>query len=158
MGVTNETAELRKKFKELWIRRRKAWESKFLVGSCLPKDFVYPTAASEKMAKQSWVLGTKKGCGCLPCNKANTMSEWALGTAGLVDKFRAWYLTKHQESQQHVAACKKFLGISESYECGPSLSEFEDLFKKLQQGSSLRGDMSQKLLSDISMILSVDKF
>ena len=72
MGVTNETAELRKKFKELWIRRRKAWESKFLVGSCLPKDFVYPTAASEKMAKQSWVLGTKKGCGCLP---------WFLGSA-----------------------------------------------------------------------------
>ena len=129
-------------FAALWRRRRKTWESTYLVGSCLPKDISFPSAAAAKLAKQPWVLGTTTGCGCLPCSKAGLSSDWARGTAGLVKGFRAWFLHKHQESFNHVNAVKQMLCIGDGGGAGEAmaLSEFEALLKNLQGGRSQRGD------------------
>ncbi|CAJ1400606.1 unnamed protein product [Effrenium voratum] len=125
-------------FAALWRRRRKTWESTYLVGSCLPKDISFPSAAAAKLAKQPWVLGTTTGCGCLPCSKAGLSSDWARGT---VKGFRAWFLHKHQESHNHVHAVKQMLCIGDGGGAGEAmaLSEFEALLKNLQGGRSQRG-------------------
>ena len=121
-------------FAALWRRRRKTWESTYLVGSCLPKDISFPSAAAAKLAKQPWVLGTTTGCGCLPCSKAGLSSDWARGTAGLVKGFRAWFLHKHQESHNHVNTVKQMLCIGDGGGAGEAmaLSEFEALLKNLR--------------------------
>ena len=93
---------------------------------------------SSPAANQSWVFGAKSGCGCLPCSKANNGTDWSSATAGLVPKFRAWFLEKHQDSKSHKDAVNLMLGIGEDVPGAPRLEEFEDLLKQLQCGSSLR--------------------
>ena len=74
----------------------------------------------------------------LPCSKANNGTDWSSATAGLVPKFRAWFLEKHQDSKSHKDAVNLMLGIGEDVPGAPRLEEFEDLLKQLQCGSSLR--------------------
>ena len=134
-------------FVKRWQGLGKGWQKKFLIGNCLPKGVKPQTAAAQQLANQPWVFGAKSGCGCLPCSKANTGSEWGLATAGLVPKFRACFLQKHQESKSHIDAVKMMLGIGVDVPGAPPLEEFESLLKKLQSGSSMRS-ASKPIKSD----------
>ena len=142
-----DAKEMRQMFVKRWQRLGKGWQKKFLIGNCLPKGVKPQTAAAQQLANQPWVFGAKSGCGCLPCSKANTGSEWGLATAGLVPKFRACFLQKHQESKSHIDAVKMMLGIGDYAPGAPPLEEFESLLKKLQSGSSMRS-ASKPIKSD----------
>ena len=130
--------KMRQLFVKRWQKLGKGWQKRFLIGNCLSEGVKPPTAAARQLANQSWVFGAKSGCGCLPCSKANNGTEWSSATAGLVPKFRAWFLEKHQESKTHVDAVKMMLGIGEDAPGAPPLEEFEAFLKQLQSGSSLR--------------------
>ena len=146
--IDQESAkEMRQMFVKRWQRLGKGWQKKFLIGNCLPKGVKPQTAAAQQLANQPWVFGAKSGCGCLPCSKANTGTEWGLAQAGLVPKFRACFWQKHQESKSHIDAVKMMLGIGVEFPGAPPLEEFESLLKKLQSGSSMRS-ASKPIKSD----------
>ena len=137
--IDDETHQnMRELFAKRWLKLGKGWQKRFLIGNCLPEGVKPPTAAARQLANQSWVFGAKSGFGCLPCSKANNGTDWSSATAGLVPKFRAWFLEKHQDSKSHKDAVNLMLGIGEDVPGAPRLEEFEDLLKQLQCGSSLR--------------------
>ena len=125
-------------FAKKWLKMGKGWQKRFLIGNCLPEGVKPRTAAAQQLATQPWVFGAKSGCGCLPCSKAQNGTDWSLSTAGLVPKFRACFMQKHEESKQHIDAVKRMLGIGLDPPGAPSLEEFQSLLEKLQSGSSMR--------------------
>ena len=130
--------ELREVLARLWQKRGKAWRKRFLIGSCLPQGTKPRGASDRHLANQPWVFATKSGCGCLPCSEAKTGTEWSISRAGLVPKFRVWFLEKHQASKQHVEAVKMMLGLEQGSLGAPPVVEFERMLEKLRAGSSLR--------------------
>ena len=120
---------------KLWQKRGKAWQKRFLIGSCLPEGTKPSSASDPHLANQPWAFAARAGCGCLPCSEAKTGTEWSLGTAGLVPKFRAWFLEKHQASKQRVDAVKVMLGLRTRCSCGSAGGAASGLFSEKPLGS-----------------------
>eukprot|EP00438_Fugacium_kawagutii_P027421 Skav217147 [mRNA] locus=scaffold2621:2863:6211:+ [translate_table: standard] len=121
---------------------------------CLPAGTQFSNEGEKKLAEQSWLSVTDFGLQCIACKRAGLAGPWCDGTAGVhVKDLRMWFVSKHAGSKAHVAAVKKMVGFQENIGA-PSISEFEDILKKLQKGASQRSLSGDASYSDKTALIA----
>lgn len=111
-------------------RNRSVWDAKYVVNPDVQDSMPW---AQTKKVNGVWVVG------CHPCAAARLTSPWA--AYSICTPIRTQHMTKHANSKQHVAACRRYIaalggiGISSVGQLGlvgsPPVQDFIDLVKNL---------------------------